>query len=205
MINKNSLFQNLALNKTLYPHAILRQKKKKVGQLDYSFNVCQTKLEYLTQYKRGERLNYSLKLLSNQNYPYIKIQTLLNYKLIYNTNCLLELTKILQKFQNKNFRKLIQILSPTKGGYLVYYSGITGILPQKYLKAVIINSIKLQNIDLATNLFLSQLHKNNILSARTVLFLENLRIQLNILNINLADLKNTKYFNNFTFIFTLKK
>lgn len=207
MLNQQSLFKNLALAKTVYPHSIIRQKKKKIGQLDYSFNVCKQKLEYLTQYQKGEKVNNSLRLLSNKNNKAIKIQTFVNHKILNkNTEYLTFLNEILKKFQNNNSKKLAQIIAPTKGGFLIYYSGLVGILPQKYLKKILLNSIKIQQINLATNLFISQIHKNNsILTSRTNLYLENLKVQLNILNVNLASLENIKYFTNFTFIFKLKK
>ncbi len=206
-IKYNQTIQNISLNKNLYTKNILRYKKSKdIGLLDYASNFSNALSK--TKENTGDSILYSLKTFKHRNYKELKLQTFMpfeqlssSYKLAHNFN---NSVKRLTVEDSKNF---LQILSPVKGGFFGYYSGIYGFIPRTQFKKIIAQSLNLSNKNLANKLYFSALHDyNSLLKPRTLFQVGKMAIQpANVVN-NFNDVKIRKVFNSsLNFVFVAKK
>lgn len=206
-IKYNQTIQNISLNKTLYTKNILRYKKTKdIGLLDYASNFSNALIK--TKENAGNSILYSLKTLKHRNYKELKLQTFMpfeqlsaSYALAYNFN------NSVKRLIAENSNNFLQILSPVKGGFFGYYSGIYGFIPRTQFRKIVAQSLNLSNKNLANKLYFSALHDyNSLLKPRTLFKVGKMAIQpTNIVN-NFNDVKIRKIFNStLNFVFVAKK
>lgn len=206
-IKYNQTIQNISLNKNLYTKNILRYKKSKdIGLLDYASNFSNALIK--AKENIGDSILYSLKTLKHRNYKELKLQTFMpfeqlspSYKLAYNFN------NSVKRLTTENPKNFLQILSPVKGGFFGYYSGIYGFIPRTQFKKIVAQSLNLSNKNLANKLYFSGLHDyNSLLKPRTLFQVGKMAIQpANIVN-NFNDVKIRKVFNStLNFVFVAKK
>lgn len=206
-IKYNQTIQNISLSKSLYTKNILRYKRSKdIGLLDYASNFSNALVK--TKESAGESILYSLKTLKHRNYKELKLQTFVpfeqlasSYPLAANFNASV---KRLTEEKSKNF---LQVLSPVKGGFFGYYSGIYGFIPRTQFKKIIAQSLNISNRNLANQLYFADLHDcNSLLKPRTLFKVGKMTIQpANIVN-NFNEVKVRKVFNStLNFVFVAKK
>ena len=206
-IKYNQTIQNISLNKNLYTKNILRYKKSKdIGLLDYASNFSNALIK--TKENTGDSILYSLKTLKHRNYKELKLQTFMpfeqlssSYKLAHNFN-----TSV-KRLTAENSKNFLQILSPVKGGFFGYYSGIYGFIPRTQFKKIVDQSLNLSNKNIANKLYFSGLHDHNsLLKPRTLFKVGKMAIQpANVVN-NFNDVKIRKVFNSsLNFVFVAKK
>lgn len=179
MLNYTSA-QNLNLSKNLYPKPILRYKKnKKLGQLDYSFNISNIKLESMSNVQLGKSYLYPIKTLQHQNFKDLKIKTFLPFQQLSSSYPIAEeLNSSLKILLNKNQKHTLKILAPIKGGFSVYSLGFMGFLPKSHYKMLIQNSVKFTGLNLPNSLYFSNLHtESNILTANTLVTTPKVSLQ----------------------------
>jgi len=202
--NYNQTIQNINLSKNLYTKNILRYKRTKdIGLLDYASNFSNTVVKI--KENAGESILYSLKTLKHRNYKELKLKTFLpfqqlspSYKLAENFNA------TIKRLTAENSKNFLQILSPVKGGFFGYYSGIYGFIPKTQFKKLIAQSLNISNKNIANKLYFSDMHEyNSLLKPRTLFKVGKMTIQpANVVN-NFNDVKIRKVFNstlNFVFV-----
>ncbi len=207
-INYNQTIQNISLSKNLYTKNILRYKKtKEIGLLDYSSNFSNTIVK--AKENAGESILYSLKTLRHRNYKELKIKTFLpfeqlsaSYKIAENFNI------AVKRLTSENSKNFLKILSPVKGGFFGYYSGIYGFIPKTQFKKILAQSLNVSDLNIANKLYFSDMHNyNSLLKPRTLFKVGKMTIQpANIVN-NFNDVKIRKVFNstlNFVFVANTK-
>jgi len=206
-IKYNQTIQNIRLNKSLYTKKILRYKKsKEIGLLDYASNFSNALLK--GKENIGDSILYSLKNLKHRNSKELKLQTFMpfeqlspSYKLAYNFN------NSVKRLTAENSKNFFQILSPVKGGFFGYYSGIYGFIPRTQFRKIVAQSLNLSTKNLSNKLYFSGLHDyNSLLKPRTLFQVEKMAIQpANVVN-NFNDVKIRKVFNSkLNFVFVAKK
>lgn len=200
--------QNLTLNKTLYIKNILRYKKSaNLGLIDYSVNFSNTQVD--ASANLGKSILYSVKQFQHRNYKELKLQTFLPYQQLATEYQLAtnfsNITKTLQNKQGKNF---LQILRPTKGGYLCYYAGLLGFLPKSHFRKILTQSLDIKSTKIENKLYFSNLHiTNQILKPHTLFKIGKIAIQPHYIVNNFNDLKVRKSYDhniNFVFVSTRK-
>lgn len=206
-IKNNEIIKNLSLNKTLYTKNILRYKKAaNIGLLDYSINLSNTSIE--PEDNIGESIVYSLKNFQHRNYKELKLQTFLPYQqLAPNYPIATKFSTITKQLQDETLKNYLQILSPTKGGYFGYYSGLFGFIPNSHFKKILAQSINIKTTKLANKLYFSKLHKTNeLLKPRTLFKTGKIAVQPAYTVNNFNDLKVRKnYENTLNFVFVSNK
>ncbi len=206
-INYNQTIQNISLNKTLYTKNILRYKKAKdIGLLDYASNFSNALVK--TKENAGDSILYSLKTLKHRNYKELKLQTFMpfeqlssSYRVASNFN------NSVKRLTAENSNNFLQILSPVKGGFFGYYSGIYGFIPRTQFRKIVAQSLNISTKNLANKLYFSALHDyNSLLKPRTLFKVGKMAIQpTNIVN-NFNDVKIRKVFTStLNFVFVAKK
>lgn len=206
MINTTQI-QNLNLSKNLYPQTILRYKnKKKLCQLDYSFNIANLKIENLNEEEIGKSCSYPLLKLKHKKFKALQLQYFLTYQSVpesYETA--INFINTTKELIDEEIIKEMKLLFPTKGGFMGYFSGLTGFIPQSHAKnLLILESLKYENENLATSLYFSQLHKKNtLLTPNCVCQTGNVSIQPGSIlnNFNKRRVRRKKYFSRVFFVF----
>lgn len=206
-IQKTESINNIALNKTLYPKNLLRYKKTtNIGGVDSAVNVSNVTIE--AEDNIGDSIFYFSKKFQHRNYKELRINTFLPYQqLAPNYQVATIFNNVTKKLHEENSQQYLQILSPTKGGYFGYYSGLFGFIPNSHFKKLITNSVELKKTKLATKLYFSKLHKtNDLLKPRTLFKTGKIAIQPAYTVNNFNDLTVRKaYDNNINFIFVSNK
>jgi len=206
-INYNQTIQNISLSKTLYAKNILRYKRSKdLGLLDYASNFSNAFVK--TKENAGESNLYSLKTLRHRNYKELKLQTFMPFEQLASSYPLAaNFNASVKRLAEENSKNYLQILSPVKGGFFGYYSGIYGFIPRTQFKKIIAQSLNISNKNLANKLYFADLHDcNSLLKPRTLFKVGKMTLQpSNIVN-NFNDVKVRKVFGStLNFVFVAKK
>jgi len=206
-IKYNQTIQNISLSKSLYTKNILRYKRSKdIGLLDYASNFSNAVVK--TKENAGESILYSLKTLKHRNYKELKLQTFMPFEQLSSSYPVAaNFNTSVKRLTEENSKNFLQILSPVKGGFFGYYSGIYGFIPKTQFKKIMAQSLNIVNRNLANQLYFSNLHDcNSLLKPRTLFKVGKMTIQpLNIVN-NFNDIKVRKVFNSaLNFVFVAKK
>ncbi len=160
---KNQTIQNILLNKDLYSKYILRSKKSKdLGLIDCNVDFSNALIK--NKVNLGESIYYEIKNFKHRNYKELTLKTFLPFtQLSPEYQQANELNKSINSILN-NSRNYMNILSPIKGGFYGYYSGIYGFIPKSQLKSIIAKSLKnniLRKDKLANQVYFSNLHNTN--------------------------------------------
>lgn len=162
-IIKTQTIQNILLNKDLYAKYLLRSKKNKdLGLIDCNVDFSNALIKNKTNL--GESIYYEINNFKHRNYKELTLKTFLPFsQLSHKYQQATELTKSLNSIMN-NSKNYMNILSPIKGGFYGYYSGIYGFIPKSQLKNVISKSLKTNIVKkdkLANQIYFSNLHDIN--------------------------------------------
>lgn len=206
-IKYNQTIQNISLSKSLYTKNILRYKKSKdIGLLDYASNFSNALIK--TKENPGESVLYSLKTLKHRNYKELKLQTFIPFEQLASSYPLAtNFNNSVKRLTEENSKNFLQVLSPVKGGFFGYYSGIYGFIPRTQFKRIIAQSLNISNKNIANQLYFADLHDcNSLLKPRTLFKVGKMTIQpANVVN-NFNDVKVRKIFNStLNFVFVAKK
>lgn len=206
-IYNNEIIKNISLNKTLYTKDILRYKKAtNIGLIDYAVNFSNASIE--TENTAGDSILYSIKKFQHRNYKELRLQTFLPYQQVAsNYKEATAFNNITKQLHEENLKNYLQILSPTKGGYFAYYSGLFGFIPTSHFNKIIAQSIDIKAPNVSNKLYFLKLHKiNEILKPRTLFKIGKIAIQPAYTVNNFNDLKVRKvYDNTINFIFVSNK
>ncbi len=159
----NKTIENILLNKDLYSKYILRSKKSKdLGLIDCNVDFSNALIK--NKVNLGESIYYEIKNFKHRNYKELTLKTFLPFtQLSPEYQQANELNKSINSILN-NSRNYMNILSPIKGGFYGYYSGIYGFIPKSQLKSIIAKSLKnniLRKDKLANQVYFSNLHNTN--------------------------------------------
>ncbi len=157
----NKTIENILLNKDLYSKYVLRSKKSKdLGLVDYGVDFSNALIK--NKVNVGESIYYEIKNFKHKNYKELTLKTFLPFSQVSNEyQQAHELNKSLNSIMN-NSNNYMNILSPIKGGFYGYYSGIYGFIPKSQLKNIISKSLRnniLKKDKLANQIYFSNLHK----------------------------------------------
>lgn len=206
-IKYNQAIQNISLSKSLYTKNILRYKKSKnIGLLDYASNFSNASVK--TKENVGESVLYSLKTLKHRNYKELKLQTFMPFEQLASSYPIAtNFNKSIKRLAEENSKNFLQILSPVKGGFFGYYSGIYGFIPRSQFKKIVAQSLNISPKNLANQLYFSDLHDcNSLLKPRTLFKVGKMTIQPGSIVNNFNDIKVRKIFNStLNFVFVAKK
>ena len=127
---KNQTIQNILLNKDLYSKHVLRYKKSKdLGLIDSNVDFSNALIKSKTAL--GEYIYYEIKNFKHRNYKELTLRTFLPFSQLSNKyQQANELNKSLNSIMNNSSKNYMNILSPIKGGFYGYYSGIYGFIPK---------------------------------------------------------------------------
>ncbi len=203
---KNQTIQNILLNKDLYSKYILRSKKSKdLGLIDCNVDFSNALIK--NKVNLGESIYYEIKNFKHRNYKELTLKTFLPFtQLSPEYQQANELNKSINSILN-NSRNYMNILSPIKGGFYGYYSGIYGFIPKSQLKSIISKSLKTNLLDkskLANQIYFANLHNsNNWLKPRVKFKLSKMSIIPHSITNNFVARKKRRIFKsklNFVFI-----
>jgi hypothetical protein len=206
-IKYNQTIQNINLSKSLYTKNILRYKRSKdIGLLDYASNFSNALVN--TKKNAGAAVLYSLKTLKHRNYKELKIQAFMPFEQLSSSYPVAtNFNNSVKRLTEENSKNFLQILSPVKGGFFGYYSGIYGFIPKTQFQKIVAQSLNISKNNLANQLYFSDLHDcNSLLKPRTLFKVAKITIQpANIVN-NFNDVKVRKVFEStLNFVFVAKK
>ncbi len=204
---KNQIIQNILLNKDLSSKHVLRYKKSRdLGLIDSNIDFSNALIKNKTAL--GESIYYEIKNFKHRNYKELTLRTFLPFSQLSDKyQQANELNKSLNSIMNNSSKNYMNILSPIKGGFYGYYSGIYGFIPKSQLKSIISKSLKTNLLDkskLSNQIYFANLHNsNNWLKPRVKFKLSKMSIIPHSITNNFVTRKKRRIFKsklNFVFI-----
>jgi len=204
----NQTIQNILISKDLYSKHVLRYKRsKELGLIDSSTNFSNALIKNKVN-NLGESIYYEIKNFKHRNYKELGLRTFLPFNhLSTSYQQANNLNNSINSIINNKSKNYMNILSPVKGGFYGYYSGIYGFIPKSQLKGIMARSLRtnlLVKDKLANQIYFTNLHNSNdLLKPRAKFKISKMAIVPNCITNNFVARKKRRIFKsklNFVFI-----